>query len=233
MTTNNDDDDDDLCEVTGTEQGSHPKVAVHGAIYFAWNDKFSMNTMATHATDPQLPLMMNVTPGRFVLGKFFPLNIVLSNGKRPQWVPPLESLLQGTNKVTGSTAKIFHKIVIGMGPGAYPLGEGTGDFLLVMTKHQTAQYLTTKKCITVDSLQDQFDDVQYDSQVIATLYDSLDNKSYSFYHMLGCSVYYKALDKSGGFSMKYVKAMNLDMPYEDRISARILADDAEELALSK
>jgi hypothetical protein len=27
--------------------------------------------------------------------------------------------------------------------------------------------------------------------------------------------------------------MNLDMPYEDRVSARIIADDAEELARSK
>jgi hypothetical protein len=38
-----DDDDDDLCEVTGMEQGPHPKVAVHGAVYFTVNDLFPLN----------------------------------------------------------------------------------------------------------------------------------------------------------------------------------------------
>ena len=235
MTTphNDDDDDDDLCEVTGMEQGPHPKVAVHGAVYFTVNDLFPLNSIYTHATDPQLPVGVSITPGSVVAGKYIPLKIVLSNGTRPQWVPPLEKLLQGTNKITASKAKVFHHALIGMGPGAYPLGDGSGDFLLIMTQYQTAEFLTKRKCISEDSLHKQFDDVQYDKQVIVTLYDNLDNKTHSFYHMLGCGVYYKATDRSGGFSKKYVLAMNLDMPYEDRVSARIIADDAEELARSK
>jgi hypothetical protein len=212
---------------------SHPKVAVHGAVFFTVNDLFPLNSMYTHATDPLLPIGISITPGYFVAGKYAPLIIVLSNGTRPQWVPPLEKLLQGTNKFTASKAKVFHDVLIGMGPGAYPLGKGLGDFLLVMTQYQTAEFLAKKKCITDDSLHKQFDDVQYDKQVIVALYDSLDNKTRSFYHMLGCGTYYKAPDRSGGFSVKYVRAMNLDMPYEDRGSARIIADDAEELARSK
>ncbi|MGK3743001.1 MAG: hypothetical protein ACI8RD_001655 [Bacillariaceae sp.] len=51
--------------------------------------------------------------------------------------------------------------------------------------------------------------------------------------MLGCGTYYKATDRSGGFSIKYVRAMNLDMPFEERGAARIKADKAEELARSK
>jgi hypothetical protein len=228
-----DDDDDDLCEVTGTEQGPHPKVAVHGAVFFAENDKFPINSIVSHATDPKLPVGVSMYPGHVVRGKYVPLKIVLSNGTRPQWVPGLEELLEGTNKFTASTAKMFHKALIGMGPGAYPLGEGSGDFLLVMTQYQTAEFLAERKCIAKDSLHEQFDDVQYDKQDIVTLYDSLDNQTHSFYHMLGCPTYYKAPDRSGGFSKKYVKAMNLDMPFEERAAARIVADDAEQLALSK
>ena len=87
--------------------------------------------------------------------------------------------------------------------------------------------------ISHTSFVDQFEDIMYDYERIVTVYDKLENRSVSFYHMLDCGTYFQSLIRAGGFAMKCVRAMNLDMPLKTRRTARSRADAAGKLALSK
>jgi hypothetical protein len=229
--------DDDLCEVTKTVQQPHPKPAMHMAAFFVSNKTYDVDKLCSHATDRH-PGLIHITPG-YVTEDDEELEYVTCNisftypdGVRPRWINPLQKILQRKH-IANSSASSFYSVLLGMDDGEHPLGEDTGDVLMIGSKFQTGQFLSRVGCISNSSFVNQFEDIMYDNERIVTVYDKLENRSISFYHYLDCGTYFQNFIKAGGFSMKYVRAMNLDMPLKTRRTARSRADAAGKLALSK
>jgi hypothetical protein len=154
------------------------------------------------------------------------------DGVIPRWINPLQKILQRKH-IANSSASSFYSVLLGMETGEHPLDEDTGDVLLIMSKFQTRQFLSRVGSISHSSFVNQSKDIMYDDERIVTVYDKLESRSVSFYHYLDCGTYFQSLIKAGGFAMKYVRAMNLDMPLKTRRIARSRADAAAKLALSK
>jgi hypothetical protein len=160
------------------------------------------------------------------------ISFTYPDGARPRWVDPFQEILQSRN-LANSSAQNFYSILLGMDSGEHALGEDTGDVLLIMSKYQAGAFLSRVGSISHSSFVNQFKDIMYDDEKIVTVYNKLENRSVSLYHMLDCSVYFQSLIRAGGFAMKYVRAMNLDMPLATRRIARSRADADAKLALSK